>query len=1043
MRHYRHTRFQHNLKQRHPKQRHPKQRSTVRSNPLKPKLLNKRLEELQQLGLDAQHTQTLIADLSAANVDPANAIYVLEWWKARLSLLLFLKATDDHGQRIVEEKIYNALLDNLQRYMLKYKLTAHEMALDAELQIDYWGELQHFLQMSGANPYFKIEWPSLHKVLVELPVNRYNRQGLRETERTTWLGRMAKENTKLSDNRHGFEKGSPAIKLLRGAYIGDPVGVEEHTELPKEAIVLMEETFKPSDVIAFLKDAEANLEVSTFFIPQYHEPFLSFSDGKAWTVIASQDRENEKQSLGDCATGEYTDNSIIVISLREPVMTSPQGTYYRTRLRAEIVFPSGVTSQPTYEEFSRSVGVINQLRGSANSKPSLSMHKYIVPLLEQPWVAQLIRPNHRPDDIFWLSDLSPESHAYLQEKNSKLFNARAFYEDLKNLDFPKRVEDKIMEGIDFPVPYVMEILTDISAREFDYHGGTPRAGIVTRTLKRKIESKSPDAELQQLLDAAEASLLRLGSKEIAGKYRNVGFELSTPRIQEILETQQDAQTGKHHLFELACQSLAKKIERQESNLEPVIDIVRQRLIAEGEKQPGVWPPQEHSTQGAGASLLRSTGVTLSIDQLVALLEDFRRWKADPERVSSRKYNFNLALESITRLSEKNQELGPVSAILEEIVLDPDTFYKTVVKILSTDAVELTEDQINSLLSEEKLLAGRTLAALTSLKAKKDAGTLAQPQKTLRIAQRAMLRLKEEAVVNEALPWLGLSTRSIIRVLSTPKINPIIRRTAIRAIKIKIDNGDQRARAQVFNAVKKLLMATKNKQFIDELVTMYNGHQHQYRLFQRFLINRLDWLTLDRNRGFLLRLIESTLPKDRSSYRYTCTLPKSLYRFLRKIVKDNLIEDNCSFLLKLLFDVDFNEASLKALGALLEIILDEILKDPKKLTAGMCDWYQNMPKGWGTTEHKTFSNKLPLSPKLLRQFIGLLKITQSTGDDCYLDLAVTIAGAMSEKDKAKLQKLTAEMVKGMYSTTGRVRYRNFLEKLLPRRRKAKHKRRKNG
>lgn len=1015
MRHYRHSK--------------PRiSRRILRDNPLKPKLLNKRLEELQELGLTSQYTQMLQTDLSATNVDPANAIYVLEWWKARLSLLLFLEITDEEGRARANDKAYTRLLDNLQRYALKYKLTAYDMALDGELQIDYWNELQHFIQMSGANPYFRTEWPMLHKVTAELKVHHWGE----ETERVAWLGKLVKENTKLSDRRHGFDEGSPAIKILRGAYIGDPVGAEEHTELPKDAIILMEETFKPSDVIAFLKDAEENLETSTYFIPKYHQPFLSFPDGKVWTVIAVEDRENEKKSLGDCATGEYTDTSIIVISLREPVMTTPQGTYYRTRLRGEIVFPRDVSGQPSFAEFSRSSGVINQLRGSANSKPSPSMHKYIVPLLEQEWAAHLIRPNHRPDDIFWLSDLSPEDQAYLQAKNPKLFDARAFYEQVKTLDFPKRLEDKIMEGIDFPTSYVIEVLADIAAREFDYHGGSPRSGIVTRALRRRLEEKTPAPELQQLLDAAENSLLRLRSKDVAAKYRHAGFELSIPRIQEIL--QQDPEESRHPLLELACQSLETKLKRKEEGLESVQELVRQRLLEEGSKQPNVWPPQEHTTLGAMANLLLTTGVNLRIEQIVGVMKDYQAWRADEERIGSRKYAFNLALKSLTALTAQNQDISPVVPILENITLEPQTPYTTVQAILNTDAVELTEAQICDLLSEEKLLPGRTLTALISLKSKLDSKTLAKPQKTLKIAQQATLRLKEGFLVQEALSWVNLPVRSIVKVLTQPRIHPTIRKTAIEAVKLKINNGDQRIRAQVFNAVRILLTETKNKSFVKELLDLYKGHQQQYRLFHRFLVTRLEWLTLDRNRNFLLGLIENSLPKDRSSYRYTCSLPKPLYRLLRKIVKDNLVEDNCSFLLKILFEVSFSETSLKALRALLEVILDVILKDPKKLTSGMCDWYQNMPKGWGTHEHKTFGNQLPLSPKLLRQFIGLLKITQSTGNDCYLDLAVTIAQRMSSEDKAKLQKLSEALVKGAYSSRGSVGYRGFLEKLMPRRRK---------
>ena len=1013
MRHYRQLKFR--------PDRRPRQ--ILRGNPLKPKILTKRLEELQELGLSPQHHQMLVTDLSGTNVDPSNAIYVLEWWKARLSLQRFIELPQE-----ANPKASASLIDNLQRYAFKYKLSAYDLALDGELQIDYWTELQHFIQMSGVNPYFRAEWPTLHKVIAELRLHYHHR----EPERVLWLGQLVKENIKLSARRIGYEEGSPAIKLLRGAYLGDPVGSEEHTELPQAAIVSIEETFKPSDVISFLKDAELNLEPSTYFIPKYHQPFLSFPDGKVWTVISSEDKENEKKSLGDCAVGEYTDSSIIVISLREPVMVSPQGTYYRTRLRGEIVFPSNVSAKPSYQEFRQSMGVINQLRGSANSKPSASMHKYIVPLLEQEWVAHLIRPNHRPDDIFWPSDLSPENRAYLEAKNPKLFDARAFYEQVKALDFPKRLEDKIMEGIEFPTSYVIQILAEIGSGEFDYHGGSPRSGIVTRTLKRRLQEKLPDPELQQLLNAAEESLLRLRSKEIAEKYHYVGFELSVPRIQEIL--QQQATGEAHSLLELACQSLAEKIKRKEEGLKELEELVSQLLLTGGKEHPGVWPPRERSGPENDLKILLDTGAALREDQLVDILTEYRDWLRDEERSGQKRFVFHLALDSLTKRVARNLEISSVLPILEDLVLNPETPYESVQAILNTDVVELAEAQICSLLSEKDLLPGRTLAALLSLQDKLRVKSLTQPQRTLKIAQQAMFRLKDRRIIDQVIPWIELPVRGIIKVLSEPRMHPIIRNTAIEAVRRKITNNDSRVREQVFEAVKGLLLRTKDKSFIRQLLELYQGHQHQYRLFHNFMVARLDWLTLDRNRTFFLKLIGSSLPKNDTSYHFTQSLPKFLYRLLRKMVVDNLVEDNCSFLLKILFDVKFDDESLKAVRALLESILDVILQDPKKLTAELCDWYQNMPKGWGTHEHKTFKNKLPLSPKLLRQFVGLLKITQNTGNNCYLDLAVTVAEMMSSEDKTKLQKLAMPLVKAAFASNRGIRYKEYLERLLPRRRR---------
>jgi len=1046
--------------------RQKKKSRILRSNPLKPKILEKRIEDLLELGIAPADARDLTRDLSGANVDPKNAIYVLDWWKTRLSLIAYLGLPPETPENAKElEKKSGSLLNTLQQYIQKYKVSAWDLALDGELQIDHWISLQHFIQMSGTNPYFKQEWPVLHRVRAELRANTYT-----ELETFAWLGKLAKETTKLSSkrcgpketgyggNEAGYRKGDPAIKLLRGAYIGDPVGAEAETEIPKAAILSMEETFKPSDVIEFLKDAESNLQTSTYFIPKYHQPFMTLQDGKAWTVIGDEDKENEKQSLGDCATGEYRDASIIVISLREPIMTSPEGTFYRTRLRAEIVFPRGVPAQPTYDDFNKSVGVINQLRGYANSKPQPGLHKYIVPLLAQPWIGQLILPEYNPDaarptqeSIFWLSDLSPSDRAYLETANPKLFDAKAFYDQVKSLNYPQRVETKIMEGIEFPTSYIIQMLSEIESTEFEYHNRSPRSGIITRALERRLQEKHPDPELKQLLEAAENSLVRLGSAQIASTFQQSGVELSIPRIEAILR--QDIDTpdlgSESHLVNMALISLREKLTRKEEGLETAQDLVRQKLLV-NQRDAYHWPQK-----------WLGTGVALKADQIGTILHDYHNLFSElndspdsppnqdvVERVENvdNEYLFKLTIDSLKKLSDTSGLPGSVGSqeaiavltpLLEGLVLDTKTPYSVVETLLATNTIELPEKQICALLQEEKLLPGRTLAALISLKAKVDsqaAGIGKVHPRTLAIAQRAMPKIKDHSIGERAAKWIGLPIQAITKVLREPNINQNVRNMALIALKRKIDKEEGKARNQAYNAVSELMLRTKNKAFIKELLSIYQGHQHQYRLFHRFMVNRLPWLTLDRNRKFFLSLISDSLPKSRISHRYETSMPKPLYRLLRKIVADNLVEDNITFLLQILFDTSFDTGSAKAVGALMTVILDVIIKDPKKLTKEFCSWYQHHPGGWGSSSHKTFKTALPLTPKLLRQFQKLLIITKNTSNNCYLDLAVTVGQAMSGPDRENLKKLAMPLVKASFEE-GRsynVNYREFLERLMPRR-----------
>jgi hypothetical protein len=321
-----------------------------------------------------------------------------------------------------------------------------------------------------------------------------------------------------------------------------------------------------------------------------------------------------------------------------------------------------------------------------------------------------------------------------------------------------------------------------------------------------------------------------------------------------------------------------------------------------------------------------------------------------------------------------------------------------------------------------------LAAFDSLETKLLAGTLQNKKKALHIAHQAMFRLKDREIAEKMISWINLPTRGILKVLQTERIHPDIRNTAIVALKYKIDNGDAQIRNTAYEVVKKFLLRTKEKSLIKRLIKLYDGHQKQYQLFYNLAIHRIEWLTEERNRTFFLGLISQSLPHSRISYRYTNSLPKPVYRLLYRLVGDDLITDNCSFILKLLFETHFDDQSIKLVRLLLEQVLDATIEKPEKLTRELCRWYQEEPKGWGTSEHRTFANTLPLSPKLLRQFKQLLAITQKTDNDCYLDLAVSIAQVMDKNDRTKLYTFVLPLIKAIFKGEGRD-YGGYLTRIL--------------
>jgi len=354
-------------------------RPDLRLNPINKKALNKKLAILVNLGISKEIARNLVQDLLGEFVDPGQAVYVLDWWTARLSLIRFVE-TDD-------PKLQSRYLDFLQRYLRKYKISPYDLSLDDELRMEYDVQLRHFVHLAGPNPYFRNKWPILHRIQFE--ATDWNDR--KETHE--WLGQVVKWEMPLSKRRDGYPEGVPAIKILRGSYIGDPIQAEEVTEIPKEAVISIEETYKPSDMIEFLTEAEDSISTARFFVPESHDPFITFEDGKSWVVVAPEDQDAEGTSLGDCGTGQYHNDSIIIISLREQV--SPE--FFQAHLKAEVVFPNDVPRDATFEEIKDSIGVLNQLRGYKNSKPTNKFHPYIVALLEQPWLAQIVRPSHKPE----------------------------------------------------------------------------------------------------------------------------------------------------------------------------------------------------------------------------------------------------------------------------------------------------------------------------------------------------------------------------------------------------------------------------------------------------------------------------------------------------------------------------------------------------------------------------------------------------------------------------------------------------------------------
>ena len=1033
---------------------------TLRTNPIKFKNLEKKLKYLVSLGLDSDNTKILFDDLSNRYIDASQADYVLDWWRARLSLIAFL-ATED-------PKIQNPLLNYLQNYCREYRLSPYDLALDGELAVEIYAEFRHFIELAIANPYFRNPWPTLH--WVSFKDHRYHRQAP-ETHR--WLGQIIRRDVKLTGYRYGFSSDSPAIVILRGAYMADPVGQEANTEVPTEAIEWIEETGKPSDLIKFLKDAEEHLQTARYFIPKTHQPFITFEDGKAWVIIDSRDVDAEASSLSDCGRGQYSSDNIILISLREPVTEK----YYKALLKAEIVFPNEVDTK-TYQGISQSLGVINQLRGYANSKPSLDLHRYIIPLLQQPWVAQIVTPNHRPKETFQLADLPQEAADQLQKVNPKLFDPSSFYHQFRVLEYPSYLRDQIIDRMSFPVPVVIEILTKATRTGLE-SPETVESKILESSLKRYLKKEgSLEAEAYPLLLAAEEAIFRLQTASGTQRLIEAGAELSSPKIEMILEailaqmqkflddpsivswSERDCLNAAKDtlawdwkptlaegesaipdpeifktLVNSAMISLARKANRQES-VENLLFLAGKILMAYGRilertkaevpayskevkastrrrrRRPIVthhsqWPPKSELI-----NWILNAPLGLDTNQIAKTLEYFIELSTqDPswfrQLTTPEQYWWQLLLHSLG-LIEVSPTLIP---LIKKLLLHPELSYEPARDLLVriTESGEEAPSPLRQLaLTDEEIAEalrhgteGATHTALLAIKIKLD-----QKQNLSRKVQNAirdfLYQIKSVGMAERASETLDFPVRNLIEILETPKISRIVRVTALMALKKRLQGGNLASQKRIYRAVESLLLQTNDKNLMRRVLDLFKGFQHQYILFQKFLQDRIKWASAPENRNFFLGLIRDNLPETKMAESVGFkALPKDLFQFLQGLVSDDLIEDNCEFLLTILFEVRFDPQSQVSLTRLTETVLAAVIANPKKLTGTFCHWIENEPGGWGSTSQRRFTNQLNLTSKLRSQFTKLTQLSYQTGKTCPLELVLAIAAAMSKEDRIKL------------------------------------------
>jgi len=1040
---------------------HPRRNPrTRRRNPMKRAALEKAIEKLHNLGLDAVTIQQLSSDLSHNQVDASQAKYLLDWWIARLSLL-----------RLEEESLTpkeeNALIEVISNYGNSYKvrlpltehqysyslqhpdekvkktMDSHALSLDGELKIENYGSLRHFVHLATTNTYFSFPWPKvLHRVYFTIPEKAY-----REASDELWLGKLAKRRMPLTKSIHGFEEKDPAMKLLRGAYIADPADSELETQIPLALISKVDETRRPSDMIEFLTDIEANVVTDRIFTPEYHEPFMTFADGKSWVVVNRDDYAAGGRSLSDCGSGQYNSHAIAIISLREPVPnTEPQ--QYKAQINAEIVFPSDTPINAGYNELKTRVGVCNQLRGFGNSKPISRWHPYIIPLLKEGWITHFVIPRYEghidvaPGEfgIFWPSiDLTNSQIESLKETSDYLFDANKFYKRFQELNYPWDLKEQIIDGIEFPISYVIEQLEELT-EETTYGRASGGWKIVKAAIKRGVAGKKAGnltPELAELLDLAEQRMLHTETpSRVVTQLSTAGAELSTPQIYQRLKAklEQDEdrladrralprRADRSAMWDVVMISLQRKIERGDEDLESLLEVSRELLL-----------------QGISGTELLRIGVTLSISRTLQLLQEYieksvwPRHPSDGGVVSEEPYNklehWYIIINTLRNMVKLNQDMEPLLPAIKEIILvidrDQDPF--SAASDLAALPVTLTEEEIIYVFLDQDIYQGRSHAALVSLKRKLETGSRKSMTKMLRAAQMFLSRVKDPHIAREALDTVELPMKDVIAAIEAKSLNMTIRKTALKTLQKRVNRGNKYLRARAVAALENLLLRTKNKNLITSILDVFNGHQQKNHMISFFIRNRIEWVSHPKNYNFLIDMLVRMSSGSGTSWS-SKIMDSPTFHLYRELAQGKLVtvkDDGHEIVLRIIYEMHFDKSSMKAVRLLLEAVLDRIIADPEKLTRKLCNWYQEeyIPGsgGWGSsghTTHRGFSNIIPLSRKLEKQFKALGRIAregdrsyQAASQDCYLDLVLTIASKMPSSDKKKLFKIVSPFIKDM-------------------------------
>jgi hypothetical protein len=149
------------------------------------------------------------------------------------------------------------------------------------------------------------------------------------------------------------------------------------------------------------------------------EVLVEFPDGHQWINLNRSSCTKEGAAMGHCGNTATNGSTETVLSLRQPVNERGQTTKERTtnHWRPRATFILETTN-----------GMLGEMKGRNNQKPSEKLHPYIIGLLQLDMIKGVRGGGHAPEENFAISDLEDDVRDALIERKPALGTMRNMIE---------------------------------------------------------------------------------------------------------------------------------------------------------------------------------------------------------------------------------------------------------------------------------------------------------------------------------------------------------------------------------------------------------------------------------------------------------------------------------------------------------------------------------------------------------------------------------------------------------------------------------------